>query len=219
MTQLHTAESSEGRTKTPGSLWTEPTGRASRDAGCSYHEVSHVGFWARGILDLRVVQDSLAHRGLAGTLRKSAERLNLVAPATATATSAVALEAEHAASALGLQPGEWVEVKSAEEIRDTLDRRGMVRGLHFMDEMWRHTGRRFKVLKRMERLMVERTGVMRTIKNTVLLEGTVCDGSAHEGCDATCQHMWREVWLRRVEEPEADAGGSASSLLPGSASS
>ena len=208
MTQSHAAESSEGRTAALGSFRTGPAGRGSHDAGCSYHEASRVGFWARRMLDLRVLQDSFAHRGLAGTLRKSAERLNLVAPATAAAKSAGALEAGRATSALGLQPGEWVEVKSAEEIRDTLDRRGMVRGLYFMDEMWRYAGGRFKVLKRMERLMVERTGVMRTIKNTVLLESTVCDGSAHEGCDATCQHMWREVWLRRVEEPEVDGAAT-----------
>jgi hypothetical protein len=50
-----------------------------------------------------------------------------------------------------------------------------------------------------------------------LLEGTVCDGSAHEGCDATCQHMWREVWLRRVEEPEAEADGSVNNESSGSA--
>jgi hypothetical protein len=31
--------------------------------------------------------------------------------------------------------GEWVQVKSADEIRETLDARGMVRGLRFMDEM------------------------------------------------------------------------------------
>lgn len=90
-------------------------------------------------------------------------------------------------------------MKSAQEIRDTLDSRGMFRGLSFMDEMWKYCDRRFRVLKPMKRLMIERTGTMRDVKNTVLLEGTDCDGSAHQHCDATCQHLWREVWLRRVD--------------------
>lgn len=68
----------------------------------------------------------------------------------------------------------------------------------------KYCGGRFRVLKRMERLLVERTGTMRNLKDTVLLEGTTCDGSAHEGCDATCQHLWRELWLRRVDGPTAD---------------
>jgi hypothetical protein len=173
---------------------------------------------SRGVA-CQFLQDSIEHRGLAGTLRKSAERLNLIPPATTTATSAVALEAGRAASALGLQPGEWVEVKSAEEIRDTLDRRGMFRGLYFMDEMLRYAGQRFRVLKRMERLMVERTGVMRTIKDTVLLEGTVCDGVAHANCDATCQHMWREVWLRRTDGPESDGRADEGSDAPSESAS
>ena len=179
------------------------TGRDPRDGGCGYHELSYVGFWGRRRLDVRVVRDSIAHRGVAGTLRKVGEKLGWIAPAVPSRDSVEAQQARLADEVLGLQPGEWVEVKSAEEIRDTLDWRGMVRGLYFMDEMWRYCGQRFRVLKRMEHLMVERTGAMRTIKNTVLLDGTVCDGAAHDGCDATCQHMWREVWLRRVDGPDA----------------
>ena len=179
------------------------TGPGSKDAGCGYHEVSYVGFWSRRLLDLRVVRESVAHRGVAGTLRKVGERLGWLAPVPVSRDAAAAQPVSRADEVLGLQPGEWVEVKSAEEIRATLDWRGMARGLYFMDEMWRYCGQRFRVLKRMERLMVERTGDMRTIKNTVLLEGTVCDGAAHQNCDATCQHLWREVWLRRVDGPDA----------------
>ena len=175
--------------------------RDPRDSGCGYHELSYVGFWSRRMLDVRVVRDSIAHRGVGGTLRKTAERLGWLAPVAAAPEGDPVRKAARAEEVLALEPGEWVEVKSAEEIRATLDWRGMVRGLYFMDEMWRYCGQRFQVLKRMERLMVERTGEMRNIKNTVLLDGTVCDGAAHDGCDATCQHLWREVWLRRVEGP------------------
>ena len=153
------------------------------------------------LFELRAVRDSLSQRGFLGTLRKIAERFGWIAPASHEA-GADAPRVRHDDEVLGLVPGEWVEVKSAEEIRETLDRRGMFRGLYFMDEMWKYCGQRFRMLKRMERLMVERTGTMRSIEDTVLLDGTTCDGSAHEACDATCQHLWREVWLRRVSGPE-----------------
>ena len=179
-----------------------PTERlGDRDVGCGYHEIAHVGFWGLRMFELRAIRDSLSERGPTGTLRKVAERLGMVAPVSKQAGGA-ASGASHADEALGLALGEWVEVKSAEEIRNTLDTRGMFRGLFFMDEMWKYCGQRFRVLKRMENLMVERTGTMRSIKNTVLLEGTTCDGSAHGNCDATCQHLWREVWLRRVDAPQ-----------------
>jgi hypothetical protein len=171
------------------------------DVGCGYHEVSHVGFFGLLLFDLKAVRDSLPRRGVKWTLRRTAEKLGLARPDARLA----ARRSEHIAEeSLGLVAGDWVQVKSADEIRETLDARGMVRGLRFMDEMWKYCGGRFRVLKRMERLLVERTGTMRNLKDTVLLEGTTCDGSAHEGCDATCQHLWRELWLRRVDRPTAD---------------
>ncbi len=99
---------------------------------------------------------------------------------------------------LGLQPGEWVEVKSGSEIEGTLDARGMTGGLYYMQEMRKFEGARLRVRKRLTRLHVEGTGAMKAMNNTVLLEDTTCDGSAHQGCDACCPHMWREEWLRRA---------------------
>jgi len=174
---------------------------APGDVGCGYHEISHVGFFGLLLFDLKAVRDSFPRRGVKWTIQRAAEELGLARPDARLA----ARRSEHIAEeSLGLVAGEWVHVKSADEIRETLDARGMVRGLRFMDEMWKYCGRRFRVLKRMERLLVERTGTMRNLKDTVLLEGTTCDGSAHEGCDATCQHLWRELWLRRVDGPTAD---------------
>lgn len=99
---------------------------------------------------------------------------------------------------LGLRPGQVVEVKSAEEILETLDEQGAFRGLFFMQEMWRFCGERLVVMKVLDKLMVETTGTLRTgIKNTVLLAGAACDGSGNGDCAANCYHMWREVWLKR----------------------
>ena len=46
---------------------------------------------------------------------------------------------------LGLQPGEWVEVKSAPKIVATVDRRGRNRGLQFSGEMLAFCGKCLRV--------------------------------------------------------------------------
>ena len=48
---------------------------------------------------------------------------------------------------LGLEPGDLVEVRSAAEIRTTLDAQGCNRGLTFEAEMLRHCGRRYRVAR------------------------------------------------------------------------
>jgi hypothetical protein len=105
---------------------------------------------------------------------------------------------------LNLQPGELVEVKSLEEIYDTLDQRragyGRNKGLLFMFPMPNFCGKRYRVYKRLNRILLESTGELKKVKNTVVLEGAVCDGKDFYGCDRSCFHFWREVWLRRVEE-------------------
>ncbi len=101
-------------------------------------------------------------------------------------------------ASLALQPGELVEVRSIEEIRQTLDKKGRNRGLIFSPEMQQYCGKRFKVLKRVDKATNEATGVIRNVTNTVILEGSVCDGKAHGRCQRMCPCLWREIWLRRV---------------------
>jgi hypothetical protein len=107
--------------------------------------------------------------------------------------------------ALGLRPGEWVQVKSVEEILSTLDGNRRHRGLLWMTGMRKYCGRRFRVYKPVDTIMLETNGELRKMKHTVLLEDVVCDGTAFGGCDRSCFHFWREVWLRRVPEPEEHA--------------
>jgi hypothetical protein len=104
---------------------------------------------------------------------------------------------------LGLRPGELVEVRSQEEIRKTLDEDGRFKGLVFMPEMYEYCGKRLKVYKRVERFILENTGEMRKMKDTVLLDGAFCDGWGGV-CDRSCFFFWREAWLRRVEAADAD---------------
>lgn len=87
---------------------------------------------------------------------------------------------------LGLRPREIVEVKSREEILETLDFKGTNRVLQFMPEMFKYCGKRFRVLKRVDRMVVAASGKMRPIPNTVILEGVYCDGKAHGGCQRMC---------------------------------
>ncbi|MEM3702965.1 MAG: hypothetical protein QXX79_00880 [Candidatus Bathyarchaeia archaeon] len=104
--------------------------------------------------------------------------------------------------ALNLQPGEWVEVRSVKEIFATLDAQGKLKGLRFTPEMVKFCGKRFRVYKRLEKIILEATGELRRIKTpTVLLEGVFCDGKAHGGCDRSCFCFWREAWLKRASPP------------------
>jgi hypothetical protein len=101
---------------------------------------------------------------------------------------------------LDLQPGEYVEVNSAKEIFGTLDKQGKFMGLTFTPEMVKFCGKRFRVFKRLNKIILEATGELRKIRSpTVILEGVFCDGKAHGDCDRSCFCFWREAWLKRVD--------------------
>jgi hypothetical protein len=102
---------------------------------------------------------------------------------------------------LNLQPGEWAQVKSLDEIYQTLDKERKYKGLFFMAEMEKFCGEKFKVSKRVEIIKLESTGEVRKLKSpTVFLVGTYCDGERQDGCDRACFLFWREVWLKRIAD-------------------
>jgi hypothetical protein len=109
---------------------------------------------------------------------------------------------------LGLQPGEWVEVKSREEIEETLNDKGKNRGLWFDREMLAFCGKKFRVRRRIGRLIDERSGKMVDLKSDcVTLDGAVCSGELSFGrwfCPRAIYPYWREGWLRRAPAPSAD---------------
>lgn len=97
--------------------------------------------------------------------------------------------------------GEFVEVRPIKEILSTLDAQGKLRGLRFTPEMARYCGRKFKVYRKINKILLETTGELRKIRTpTFLLEDVFCDGSAHGGCDRSCFCFWRREWLRKVEK-------------------
>jgi hypothetical protein len=104
---------------------------------------------------------------------------------------------------LNLQPGEWVEVKSMQSIIETLDERGHNRGLRFSPDMRLLCGQRRRVKGRLDKIIVDGTGQMRRLRNTVCLEGSTCGcsyiGFAMGGCSRCELTYWREIWLRRSD--------------------
>lgn len=103
-----------------------------------------------------------------------------------------------------LRVGDWVEVRCAEEILQTLDSNGQLEGMPFMPEMLQFCGRRFRVYKRAHKTCDTVFPIRgRRVKRAVHLE-TRCDGSAHGGCQAGCLIFWKEAWLKPVNGPAGE---------------
>ncbi|MCK1597309.1 hypothetical protein [Bradyrhizobium sp. 164] len=97
-----------------------------------------------------------------------------------------------------LRAGDWVEVRTKEEILSTLDKNGRLDELPFMPQMFKYCGKRFKVYKRSHKTCdtVTNTGG-RWLPNGIHLD-LRCDGEAYGGCQAACLIFWKEAWLRPV---------------------
>jgi hypothetical protein len=106
---------------------------------------------------------------------------------------------------LDLQPGEWVEVKPMNEIVETLNETGYNRGLLFSPDMRLFCGGRYQVNGRLDKIIADGTGEMRQLRNTVSLEGSLCNCPYINvgGCSRIDIVYWRENWLRRVPSPSA----------------
>lgn len=106
---------------------------------------------------------------------------------------------------LDLKPGEWVRVRSREEIVATFDDNRRNRGLKFDVEMLRYCGGTYRVLRRVETIIDEPTGKMIRLPNDcIILEGVVCVGDLSRNrlfCPRAIYPYWREIWLERVEKP------------------
>lgn len=118
-------------------------------------------------------------------------------------TSGEVSGSHEAGDRLDLQPGEWVEVRSREEIARTLSKTGKNKGLAFSyPEMLPMVGKRFRVRGHVERIIDEATGRMIDMKHDcVTLEGTCCTGEYAAGrwfCWRGIYPYWREAWLKRI---------------------
>lgn len=102
--------------------------------------------------------------------------------------------------------GDYVQVRSADEILATLDDNGRLDGLPFMPEMLRHCGQTFKVDSVAHKTCdtIAKTGGRR-MQRTVHIGSTRCDGTSHGGCQAACLLFWKEAWLKPHDGTEAPA--------------
>src|ERR1700733_1757467 len=107
---------------------------------------------------------------------------------------------------LDLQPGEFVQVRSKEEIVATLDPQNRNRGLLFDSEMLLYCGGLYKVLRPVHKIIDEKTGKMMHMKYPcIVLEGVVCKANYHRLCPRAIYSYWREAWLKRVSPNSAPA--------------
>jgi hypothetical protein len=100
------------------------------------------------------------------------------------------------------QAGEWVEVRSEEEILQTLNSQGQLDGMPFMPQMLQYCGKRFPVFKRAHKSCdTVRGPAGLQVKGAVHLGQLRCDGAAFGGCQAGCLLFWKTAWLKPVAGP------------------
>jgi hypothetical protein len=103
---------------------------------------------------------------------------------------------------LNLKKGDIVRVRSSEEIAKTLDENNKFERCEFMETMWEFCGKKYKVFKRVEKILDPWTSKLRKCKNLVILEGLLCHGDPKHAtaCDRTCLYYWNEAWLEKVSD-------------------
>ena len=103
---------------------------------------------------------------------------------------------------LDVQEGETVRIKNYHEILETLDEDWKNRGLYFDAEMVPYTNGTYKVLKRVNRIIDEKTGKMLNFKNECLILDEVVCRARYAKCRKLCPRAyylyWREIWVEKV---------------------
>jgi hypothetical protein len=101
-----------------------------------------------------------------------------------------------------LRAGDWVEVRSKEEILRTLDKKGQLEGMPFMPQMFQYCGLRFKVYKRAHKTCDTVNPIRGLRVSDAVHLDLRCDGAAHGGCQAACLIFWKTAWLKPSGEME-----------------
>ncbi len=111
---------------------------------------------------------------------------------------------------LNLQPGELVRIKPYGEILNTLNSNNKNRGLFFDAEEVPFCGGTYRVLRRVSKIINERTGKMRDMKTPcIILDSVICEARYSDCryfCPRSIYSYWRELWLERVGPEPAKAG-------------
>jgi hypothetical protein len=104
---------------------------------------------------------------------------------------------------MNLRVGDWVQVRTAEEILSTLDQSNSIGELPFMPEMLQYCGKRYRVSKSAHKTC-DAVSAIRRMSRAVHLEDLRCDGEGHDGCQAGCLLFWKEDWLQPVDGGQAE---------------
>lgn len=104
-----------------------------------------------------------------------------------------------------LRAGDWVEVRSKQDVLRTLDKSGRLEGLPFMPEMFEYCGQRVRVSSSAHKTCGPINGQYVALQTSNLVHlGKRCDGSAHDGCQNRCLLFWHTAWLRPADAPTID---------------
>lgn len=102
-----------------------------------------------------------------------------------------------------LAAGDWVRVRTKDEIKATLDNWNELRGCAFLANMWQYCGTSQQVLVSMKRFLDERDYKIKKCNGVILLNGVMCEGTPVFGrCDRRCHFFWREEWLEQICAPD-----------------
>ena len=99
-----------------------------------------------------------------------------------------------------LRRGDYVRVRSLQEIRLTLDAAGKNYGLSFEDEMQVYCETVQRVAENVRRIISPKSGELVSATRShplIRLENVACSGASHAGCQRRDFFLWREVWLDR----------------------
>lgn len=100
--------------------------------------------------------------------------------------------------------GQWVRVRSWEEIQLTLDLDGSLEGLPFMPEMAKLCGSRFRIARFANQVCANvGTVKIRKLEGVVVLNVDRCDGQFHGGCEMGCDLLWKTQWLEVDDQTSA----------------
>src|SRR6185295_2382971 len=98
--------------------------------------------------------------------------------------------------------GDWVEVRSKEEILRSLDKKGQLEGMPFMPQMFQYCGQRLRVYRRAHKTCDTVFPVRgRRVSDSIHLD-LRCNGEAYGGCQAACLIFWKTAWLKPVDDAE-----------------
>jgi hypothetical protein len=108
----------------------------------------------------------------------------------------------------GFKQGDIVEIRSLNEILNTLDDNGTIDGLPFMPEMIKFCEKQFTIFQRVTQSVMDTAGLsdyneahVRTFRdmNVYVLKNIRCSGESHNGCQRGCTLFWKEAWLKKVD--------------------